>query len=327
VVDSISNQKIFVLGTGGTIAGQSSLVNDNIGYVAAQVGVAALAAAIPGLAEHTHGYELVFEQVAQVDSKDMDFAVWVALAQRTAQVLMLTDVKGVVITHGTDTIEETAYFLESVLRVSKPVVLTCAMRPASALNPDGPQNMLDALSLAMHPHASGVAVVCAGVVHSAAHVQKIHPYRLDAFSSGEVGPLGWVEEGKVRWALADGARIQPQADTLSMVHALPVPDQWPAVEIVLNHVGAAGTVVDALVHAGVRGIVVACTGNGTLSRKMQASLEKAMAAGTRVVRSTRCPLGQVIAVPGAQIPDAKGLSPVKARIALLLSLMGLSSGL
>ena len=327
MVDSISKQKIVVLGTGGTIAGQSSLFNDNIGYVAAQVGIASLTTAIPGLAEHTHGYELIFEQVAQVDSKDMDFAIWLALAQRTAQVLMQSDVKGVVITHGTDTIEETAYFLGSVLRDSKPVVLTCAMRPASALNPDGPQNMLDALSLAMHPHASGVAVVCAGVVHSAVQVQKIHPYRLDAFSSGEVGPLGWIEEGTVRWACPHDRSETPQVDTFPLVHALPAPSQWPAVEIVLNHVGAAGTVVDALVRAGVRGIVVACTGNGTLSFKMEASLLKAMAAGVRVVRSTRCALGQVIAVPGAQIPDAKGLSPVKARIGLLLSLMGLSSGL
>jgi len=318
---------MVVLGTGGTIAGQSALLNDNIGYVAAQVGVEALMAAIPGLADLVTGYELVFEQVAQVDSKDMDETVWCRLAQRTADALAQPDVQGVVITHGTDTIEETAFFLQAVLPAKKPVVMTCAMRPASALSPDGPQNVLDALSVAMDARATGVVVVCAGVVHAADRVQKIHTYRLDAFSSGEAGPLGWVEEGQVRWSVTPMPGAQPLWD----VAALPAADAWPQVEIVMNHAGATGAVVQALVQSGVRGLVAAGTGNGTLSQSLTAALQQAMARGVRVVRTTRCPLGPVMAPPQVAgsapmadlIPIAQGLSPVKARVALQLALMDL----
>ena len=316
---SHSSQKIVVLGTGGTIAGRAALRGDNIHYTAAQLGIEVLAADIPGLSEHVQGYTLELEQVAQVDSKDMDSAVWTRLARRAAQALAQPDVRGVVITHGTDTIEETAFFLQSVLPAGKPVVLTCAMRPATALSPDGPQNLLDALSVVMTPQARGVMVVCAGVVHASAHVQKIHPYRLDAFSSGEAGSLAWVEAAQVRWAGADIPAVKPLWD----VNALPDPGSWPSVEIVLNHAGATGAVVNALVQSGVRGIVAAGTGNGTLSQSLEAALRQAMASGVQVLRTTRCMQGQVIAPLDADIPVAQGLSPVKARVALQLSLLGL----
>lgn len=313
-----SSQKIVILGTGGTIAGRSALRSDNTGYTAAQVGIEDLTAAIAGLPDHVKGFELVFEQVAQVDSKDMGPAVWALLAQRTLSALSQPEVHGVVITHGTDTIEETAFFLQSVLHAAKPVVLTCAMRPASALSPDGPQNLLDAFSVVMDAHAGGVMVVCAGVVHSADAVHKIHTYRLDAFSSGESGPLGWVEEAHVRWAGLPLRVARPLWDG----RALPV-GPWPQVEIVLNHAGATGAVVHALRQAGVKGLVAAGTGNGTLSQPLTQALHQAMAEGVQVVRSTRCALGQVIDVPESTIPLASGLSPVKARVAMQLSLMGL----
>ena len=312
-----SSQKIVVLGTGGTIAGRSSLVNDNISYDAAQIDIESLARGIPGLKSHVNGFKLAFEQVAQVDSKDMDFSIWGALARRVAQHIAEPDVKGIVITHGTDTIEETAYFLRSVVSSDKPVVLTCAMRPASALSPDGPQNLLDAFSVVMDAKACGVVVVCAGVVHAAELVQKIHPYRLDAFSSGEAGPMAWIEEGQVRWSVGTTPLALPIRDALS----LPESGSWPQVEIVLNCVGANGKVVDALVSHGIQGLVVACTGNGTVSNALMVSLLRAVSQGVKVVRATRCSEGRVISIPDALIPDSKGLSPVKARVALLLSLM------
>ncbi len=315
-----SSKKIVILGTGGTIAGLSALRNDNIAYQAAQLGVAALTAQIPDLAAHVAGFELVCEQVAQVDSKDMDTQVWLALAQRTLQALAQPDVQSVVITHGTDTIEETAFFLQSVLPAGKPVVLTCAMRPASALSPDGPANLRDALSVAMDVHAVGVLVVCAGVVHAAEHVQKVHPYRLDAFSSGEAGPLGWVEEARVRWVGLPLRRVLPAWDGKS----LPASGPWPQVEIVMNHAGATGAVVQALVQAGVKGLVAAGTGNGSLSAPLAQALLQAKAAGVSVVRSTRCPLGQLIAGAESAIPLASVAGPVKARVALQLALMGLA---
>jgi L-asparaginase len=273
---------------------------------------------------------VVAEQVAQVDSKDMGFAIWQALAARVGHFLALPEVQGVVITHGTDTLEETAYFLHAVLPPElvgrKPVVLTCAMRPATAMAPDGPQNLMDAFAVALTAGAAGVLAVCAGTLHSAVDVQKVHPYRLDAFSSGDAGPLGFVEENALRltrnWPVAS-TDIE-YVDTKNIA----ISKQWPRVEIVMNHAGANGAMVDALLSqaaAGhpdpVRGIVVAATGNGTVHHELEAALLRAQAAGVQVLRATRCTEGQVLPVPGSSFADSRGLSPVKARIALMLSLL------
>ena len=313
----MSGQKIVVLGTGGTIAGTSAQAGDNIGYTAAQVGVAQLLEAVPGLqaiagALHT-------EQVAQIDSKDMDFEVWRVLALRCAQHLAAPEVRGIVITHGTDTLEETAWFLHQVLGARKPVVLTCAMRPTTALAPDGPQNLLDAVAVAMTPGATGVLMVAAGEVHGARHVQKVHPYRVHAFTSGDAGPLGFVEEGKLR--LTQNLPLAIDGKALAAIEKIADVATWPRVEIVISHAGATGAVVDALVRDGVHGLVVACTGNGTMHHALEAALLRAHDAGVKVVRSTRCPEGQVLPKPGDLFPDSLGLSPVKARIALMLDLL------
>lgn len=316
------HKKIVILGTGGTIAGRAASASDNLGYTAAEVGVGELVAALPPLALSMH---LVVEQVAQIDSKDMGFAVWVQLAERVRYFLARDDVQGVVITHGTDTLEETAYFLQALLDPAKPVVLTCAMRPATSLLPDGPQNVMDALAVASHTGARGVVAVCAGVVHSALDVQKVHSYQLDAFSSGDAGPVAYVEEGAVRVLRNWPLRQQPQA--LSAIELIVILTQaiagntWPQVEIVMNYAGASGTLVNALCHAGVQGLVVAATGNGTLHHELEAALLKAQAQGCSVVRATRCVNGRVLPKPGDALPDSQGLSPVKARVALMLRLM------
>ena len=311
----MSGQKIVVLGTGGTIAGTSARAGDNIGYTAAQVGVAQLLAGVPGLGDG--GF--VTEQLAQIDSKDMDCEVWQALALRCTHHLADPEVRAVLITHGTDTLEETAWFLHTVLDARKPVVLTCAMRPATALAPDGPQNLLDAVAVATAPGACGVLVVAAGEVHGARNVQKVHPYRVNAFSSGDSGPLGWVEEGRARWVKNRPLAIDGQA--LTAIKKIANAAEWPWVEIVTSHAGASGWVVDALVRDGVRGLVVACTGNGTIHHALEAALLRAQAAGVKVVRATRCPEGQVLPKPGDAFPDSQGLSPVKARVALMLELL------
>ena len=331
----MDSRAVVVLGTGGTIAGTADSARDHIGYSAAQVGVQALLqgmADLAGLSEA--GVPLRTEQVAQIDSKDMDFVVWQALAQRCQQLLDDAQVRAIVITHGTDTLEETAWFLHCVLGVAhhtlgkplnKPVVLTCAMRPATAIAPDGPQNLIDALTVATTPGASGVLVVCAGELHGAQQVQKVHPYRLHAFSSGDGGPLGWVEGARLRWAhnnvpnwpLALASQAQAALEKIAS-GAL-----WPRVEVLLSYAGASGTTVDALVHSGVQGLVLAATGNGTLHHALEAALWRAQASGVAVRIATRCPLGQVLALPGSRFPSApQGLSPVKARISLMLELMG-----
>ena len=314
-----NSQCIVILGTGGTIAGLSASTSDNIGYTAAQVSVEQLASAIPSL---TDAGPVLTEQVAQIDSKDMSFGVWAQLAARIEHYLARPDVDGIVITHGTDTIEETAFFLQSVCQPGKPVVLTCAMRPANALVPDGPQNVMDALAVARHPGASGVTVVCAGTIHSAIEVQKVHTYLLDAFSSGDSGPLGFIEEGKLRlirnWP-AD--QLTPAQAAMKKIANLTELVDWPRVEIVMNYAGADGLVVEALVSQGVQGLVVAGTGNGTLHHKLEAALLQAQADGLRVVRATRCVNGRVLPKVGDLLPDSHGLSPVKARVALMLELL------
>jgi len=306
---------VVILATGGTIAGRAADAGDNVGYQAAEIGVDQLVAAVPGLARRAGRLEA--EQLAQLDSKDMDFATWQRLARRVAEQLARADVAGVVITHGTDTLEETAYFLQRVLAPSKPVVLTAAMRPATALLADGPQNLLDAVTLASDANATGVLVAFAGSVYDATQVRKVHSYRVDAFASAEGARLAVVEEGVVRW-LARGAAPLP---ALGLARIARDAAAWPRVQIVLNHVGADGAVVRALsAQGGVDGIVVAGTGNGTLATPLAAALREAEAAGVRILRSTRCDAGPVSALAGA-LPSAGALGPVKARVELLLELL------
>ena len=306
---------VVVLGTGGTIAGTAASAADNVGYTAAQIGVASLIAAVPALA----GQALEAEQVAQLDSKDMDHATWQALAQRVAFHLQRPEVAGIVITHGTDTLEETAYFLHRVLAPNKPVVLTAAMRPATSLLADGPQNLLDAAGVARHPDARGVLVVVGGAVHRAVDVRKQHSYRLDGFSSGDAGVVAWVEEGALRivgpW---------PLGDALGLAAIARPGAEWPRVEILMSHAGADGALVPALVALGARGLVVAGTGNGTLHHTLHDALLAAQRSGARVLRCTRCAEGAVVGQTEGALPSAGALSPVKARVELLLKLLAAS---
>jgi len=310
-------QKIVILGTGGTIAGRSSRLGDNVGYTAAQVNVGDLVSCVPALG----GYSLETRQIAQIDSKDMGHAVWQALLQACDSALSRDDVSGVVITHGTDTIEETAWFLHSVLHASKPVVLTCAMRPASALMPDGPQNLADAVAVAATPGLTGVVVVCAGRVHGAHDVRKVHPYRLDPFSSGDQGALGDVAEGRLRLVRNP---VTPIGNTALVQHICTTnPETWPWVEVVLSHAGAQGQVVSLLVNAGVSGLVVACTGNGTCHEALEAALQKAGLAGVQILRASRCDEGVVVPLPSVPRWPIVEISASKARVTLMLELMKL----
>jgi len=303
---------IVILGTGGTIAGTAKTASDGVGYTAAQLRVEDLLAAVPALS----GRRLEARQVAQLDSKDMDFVTWQRLAQAVQEQLLRPEVAGIVITHGTDTLEETAYFLHRVLAPAKPVVLTAAMRPATALAPDGPQNLFDAVQVAAVPGAAGVVVVLAGRVHDAVQVRKTHSYRVDAFESADGALVARVEEGAVRllgrW---------PASEALGLARIARPAERWPRVDIVINHAGADGTIVRALVAGGVDGLIAAGTGNGTLSCALDAALREAEAQGVKVWRSTRCDAGPVMDLPGL-LPSAGALSPVKARIELILVLLG-----
>lgn len=325
------DKKVVFLGMGGTIAGRSANADDGVGYRAGEVGVAALLAGVPALALVLAGHEVCTEQVAQIDSKNMAWSHWARLAERVSQLLADPLVRSVVVTHGTDTLEETAYFLSCVvpapLLQAKPVVMTCAMRPATALVPDGPQNLLDAAAVALDARAHGVLVLCAGRVHAALHVQKVHPYHVDAFDSGEAGALAEVEEGRVRWLAPCPDAPAPVLPPNVWQAWLERPADWPRVEIVMSYAGASAAVVQALCASGVgpsvRGLVVAGTGNGTVHAELEQALLQAQSDGVCVVRTSRCAYGRVVLarVAEPQTLRALPLSAVKARIAVMLELM------
>ena len=320
----MGQSKLVILGTGGTIAGRADSQSQAVGYKAGQITVQSLLDAVPDLEQQALG-PVQTQQIAQVDSKDMDWPVWRALLRACAQALEDADTRAVVITHGTDTLEETAWLLHSLLPATKPIVLTCAMRPATALLADGPQNLRDAVTVAASGGRSGVWVVAGGEVHAAAQVQKVHPYRLQAMRSVEGGPQALVEEGRVRWLVPD-ASSSPSSRAV-----LPVPtpscllalDELPWVEVVFSGALARASGVDALVAAGVRGIVVAGTGNATVHEGMEAALQRAREKGVWIWRGTRCAEGLPVASGLGSSPaeaDLAQLPVAKARIAMMLAL-------
>ncbi|MDH0867255.1 asparaginase [Mitsuaria sp. GD03876] len=303
-------QTFVIIGTGGTIAGASDSATDNVGYKAGSLSVDTLVKAVPALASRS----LEAEQLAQLDSKDMDHGTWARLARRVREHLDRPEVRGIVITHGTDTLEETAYLLQRVLAPEKPVVLTAAMRPATAIQADGPQNLLDAVAVAASAGVRGVVAVVAGQVWSGLELRKTHSYRLDAFEAGpDAGPLAVVEEGALRrfrdWTTGEalGAALLPEDGAA-----------WPWVEVLASHAGADARALEAWRTAGLQGLVLACTGNGTLNQALEAPVQALKDAGVPVWRTTRCAQGRIV---GAEDEPAAALSPWAARVELMLSLL------
>jgi L-asparaginase len=190
------------------------------------------------------------------------------------------------------------------------------MRPATSLLADGPQNLLDAVTVARAPDAGGVLAVLAGRVHAGGEVRKLHSYRLDAFDAGDAGPIAVVEEGRLR-----RFRAWPVGRALGLASLVQAPAHWPKVAVLTSHAGADGAVVQALVDSGVHGIVVAGTGNGTVHTLLEAALLRAAAAGVSVVRVSRCAFGGVIGTSGSALPALSALAAPQARIELMLHLM------
>lgn len=301
---------IVVLATGGTIAGSAASAAAHTGYRAGVLGVADLLAAVPPLA----GQAIEAETVAQMDSCDMDHATWAALAIRVRFHLARAEVAGVVVTHGTDTLEETAFFLQRTVAAAKPVVLTAAMRPATALSPDGPQNLFDAVSVARAPDARGVLAVLGGRVIGAEDLRKVHGYRVDAFEAGDAGALGLLVDGELQMH-----RGWPEPDGRAAAVLDAPPQRWPRVAVVLSHAGVEATLLDAAVAAGLDGVVIAGTGNGTVHVRLLEAAQRAEAAGLKVWRASRCWLGGVVG-DGGPLSTAGALTPVQARVALMLEL-------
>ncbi|MDR1661149.1 MAG: type II asparaginase [Azoarcus sp.] len=307
---------IHVLATGGTIAGRH--VGAGPRYQAGEHGIEALLGTVPtvrGLAN------ISSEQMVNIGSQDMDEEIWLKLAHRANTLLTRQDVDGIIVTHGTDTLEETAYFLDLTVSSDKPVVLTGSMRPASAVGADGPANLFDAVVAAASPDsaARGVLVAMNGNVFEARDVTKVSTTAMQAFAAPNFGPLGQVHDGRVfYWRRSGRVSARLGFDVSGL-------DKLPLVGIVYGHANAPALPVTALVEAQYRGIVSAGVGNGNIYHKTLSALADAASRGIAVVRSSRVAAGPTMR--GIEVDDARygfvaagTLNPQKARVLLQLAL-------
>jgi L-asparaginase len=310
--------RLRLLATGGTIAG-AQISGDPRGYKAAAFSMDALLAAVPQIASLA---QIEVEQVAAIGSQDMDEATWQKLAERAQAALDLPNVAGVVITHGTDTMEETAFFLNLVVRSEKPVVLVGAMRPATAISADGPMNLYNAIAVAAQPaaHGRGVLVVANDEIHFAREVAKTNTTQVGTFRATHRGLAGVVNAGRLH-LYGPPVRRHTSASEFSAAAAKAL----PRVDIIYAHAGMGRELIDAAVRAGARGIVVAGVGDGNMNAVALAAAAEAARAGVAVVRSSRTGGGVVernIEVDDDQLGfiASDELNPQKARVLLMLGL-------
>lgn len=310
--------RVRLLATGGTIAG-AQVSRTSRGYQAGAFSIEDLVAAVPQLTELAR---VEIEQVARLGSQDMDEAVWLKLAARTEAALAAADVAGVVVTHGTDTMEETAYFLNLVVKSDKPVVLVGAMRPATAISADGPMNLYNALAVAAHPGAAGrgVLVVANDEIHFAREIVKTNTTQLGTFKSPNRGLAGLVNAGRIHF-FSPPARPHTSATAFSLADVTAL----PRVDIIYAHAGLGRALIDAAVAQGAAGLVIAGVGDGNMSSAALAACADAVTRGVAVVRSSRT--GGGVVERNIEVDDdplgfiaADELNPQKARILLMLGL-------
>ena len=310
--------RVVILATGGTIAGVQPKEGE-AGYKSGSVSVESLVNAAPGLEKLA---QIRGEQIASIGSQDMNDFVWMKLARRATELLAASDVDAIVVTHGTDTLEETAFFLDLVLKTDKPVVLVGSMRPSTELSAEGPSNLYNAMAVAADPAARGrgVLVVANDTLHSARSIQKTNTTSVQTFISVNRGPVAEVLKGtKTQWYL-------PLAATGSKVN-FPITglDALPRVDIVYAYENVDATHVKAAIAAGAKGIVLAGVGDGNATADMIKALAEAAKSGVVVVRSTRVGSGTVRR--NIEVDDDKmgfvaslELNPQKARVLLRLGL-------
>ena len=309
---------VKILATGGTIAGAGTSSTQTVGYTAAVTAVDSLISAVPELKNIAN---VSGEQVAQIASEDMTDEVWLKLAKRVNQLLASPLVDGIVITHGTDTLEETAYFLTLTVQTSKPIVVVGSMRPGTALSADGALNLFDAVSVAGSKDAmgKGVLVTMNDSIDTARDVSKSFNIKPNAFYS-QWGPLGMVVEGKNYWFRAPVKRHTTNSEfNIDNITSL------PQVEIAYGYQGTSATAIDALGKSGIKALVHAGPGNGSVAGHIVPSLQKVRESGIPVIRSSRVPDGFVLR--NAEQPDDKydwvvahDLRPQKARILAMVAL-------
>jgi L-asparaginase len=309
---------VVILATGGTIAG-AGVSSTGSAYTSGQVKIEAMIDAVPNIRSLAN---LTGEQLANVGSQDMSVEVWLKLANRINELLATDTVDGIVITHGTDTQEETAYFLTLVVKSDKPVVLTGSMRPSTALSADGPLNMYNAVAVAADPQAKGygVMVVMNDEIHSAHDVKKMISTPVQTFESPQEGMIGTVIFGQILWFHKPHGRNTTLSEF--KVDGL---KKLPRVDIVYMCADASPDIIDLMVKAGAQGIVIAGVGDGNMNAGTLESAKRATEKGIPIVRATRVPIGAVL-INGEVVDADYGtvssdeLNPQKARILLMMAL-------
>jgi len=310
---------VVILATGGTIAGAGVTSTTTVGYTAAVTPVDKLISNVPELTKIAN---VSGEQVSQIASESMTMDIWLKLAKRVNQLLAQDNVDGIVITHGTDTLEETAYFLDLVVKSEKPVVIVGAMRPGTAMSADGPLNLYRAVILAGTKEAAGkgVMVMLNDTINAGREVTKTITDRVDTFQAPIFGALG-IFTGDQPVFYRKSLRKNTSETEFDVTNLTSL----PRVDIVYHFAGNAGTMIDAAVNAGAKGIVHAGTGNGSIAKAEYPAVENALSKGVVVVRSARVGSG-IIARNGEADDDKYGfiasdnLNPQKARILLMLAL-------
>lgn len=312
--------RILILATGGTIAGAQTSSSE-AGYKAGSFSIEDLIKAVPELRNLA---DLSGEQVANIGSQTMNHEVWLKLAQRANEALA-GEADGIVVTHGTDTLEETAYFLSLVVKSDKPVVLVGSMRPATAIGADGPANLYNAVALAANPAARGRGplVLLNDEIHYAREVQKMNSTQLDTFASPNRGRAGVMNTGRGYFFSTNTTRLGARSD-FSVADRKPADLPW--VEVVYSYANFGRETIDFLVGKGVKGIVLAGVGDGNTTDAAIAGLADAVKKGVAVVRTSHT--GSGIVDRNLEVDDDKygfiagmELNPQKARVLLMLGLM------
>jgi L-asparaginase len=311
--------QVVILATGGTIAGTGEL-GTQAGYTSGQMGIDAMIDAVPGIRELA---EIQGEQVANVGSQDMTFEIMIRLANRTNELLALKNVSGVVITHGTDTMEETALFLNLTVKSKKPVVMTGSMRPSTAVSADGPLNLYNGVAVSADPAATGrgIMVVMNDRIHGAHSLTKTNTTSVETFLSPLTGLIGTVNYGKARYF-----RKPFRKHTYLSEFSVEGVTTLPRVDIFYACADMPADLIECSIDRGAKGIIIAGDGNGNMNAESLAAASRAAKKGVVIVRSSRVPSGTVSR--NVEIDDdrhnliaADELNPAKARILLMLALL------
>jgi len=315
---SAAKPKVVILATGGTIAGAQAEGQD-AGYKSGSFKVEDLIKAVPRLGELA---DISGEQVVNIGSQDMNNEVWLKLAKRLNQVLAQGDVDAAVVLHGTDTLEETGYFLSLVTRSDKPVVMVGSMRPATATSADGPANIYNGVAVAVHPKAKGrgVMLLLNDELHYAREATKTNTTQLDTFKSPNRGKAGMTNAGRVYFY--DLLATKHTSNSVFSVDGLA---ELPRVEIFYAYANVGRDFIDQCVVLGCKGMVLAGVGDGNATQTAVAGLQDAIKKGVAVVRSSRT--GSGITDRNVELNDdemgsiaSMELNPQKARVLLMLGL-------